>query len=513
MMKTRVFALFLTVIFFGIAFLYFSTSAPGLVWDPAETGSLLASAMDPEYAHLADSPLYFIFARALFLLGADEFARVMNVFSLLSALSTLALFFLAVKRASSSRKAALLTASSLAVFPVFWRFALFSNYYTFWLALCWLFLLLLFKAKNNFTYIFPAAFVLSFSLLAFPLSIIFIIPLSYVLFERRGYFSARKIVFFVFSLLVPLLLVIAAAGFLGMVWGNYTALFWPSNLVGSSVGENIVTYFAQYFQNFYVVIFALSFLGFFFWDGGGKNIFRLLISFLITFIALPFFEISGGYLLLTTVLFFYAALGFVVLWEIISRLLNTDIGVAFENQLFVLVFRLKKKAKLVKYFCLGAFTFLGSLTIFWNLPLRYEMISRSKDVGAVRYVSRAQEILADRSVIFAENSRYEQALRYLAASESRSNLWIISDEVDSMELRRAGKRYLDLELPELKLYPAGIGVRPWFVDLVEKNKDSWDFYLTLDRPSGRAGLEVGVWEGYTLVAQEPLYEAKTTDLR
>ncbi len=509
MMKTRVFALFLTVIFFGIAFLYFSTSAPGLVWEPAQTGTLLASVMDLEYAYLADSPLYFLLARALFLLRISEFARVMNIFSLLSALTFLVLFYFAVKTASGSKKAALLITVSLGVFPFFWKFALFANYYMLWLVFCWLFLLLLFKARSNFNFIFPATFVFSLSLLGFPLSIIFVIPLGYFLFKRRYMFSIWKLGFLVFLLSVPLLLVITAVSALGMSLDNYVALLWPPDQVGRYVGENVVTYFGYYFRSFYAVVFALVFLGFFFWDGEGKTLFRLLIAFLVIFIALPFSEFSGGYLLLTTALFFYAALGFVVFWGIISRLLNTDIGVAFENKVFVLVFRLKKKAKLVRYLCLGALTFLCSLTIFWSLPLRYQNISRSKDVETMRYVARAQESLADRSVVFAENPRYEQALKYLAAEESGSNHWIISDGVSSEELRRAGERYSDLELPELKLYPAGIGIRPWFVELVEKNKNSWDFYLTLDRPTGRAGLEVGIWEGYTLVAQEPLYEVET----
>ena len=512
-MKKNVLPFFLALSLFSVAFLYFSTSAPGLVWDPPQTGALLASILDFKYKTLSiESPLFYLVGLVFSSIFSSSigFARVMNLFSVAAALSFLLVFFLTTKRLSGSDKAAFLSTTSLAVFPFFWDFALYANYHIFSLLCIWLFLFFLIRAQNYFRFIFPALLFFSLSFLTTFYFVIFSVPLAVFIIENRKRIDLKKGLSLFLILVIFLVTLFGVGRYLDFDFGSYFSLYIPKGSIFSCLGENLFSYFVGYFQGFFPVIFVLSLVGFLFWEGESLVLFRSLSIAFLALVFTSFSQFEGVYLPLTSVIFLYAGVGFAVVWNIISELFNTEIGVALENKVFVLVFRLKKKAKLIKHFSLGILIFLVALAIFWKFSERAANVSRKEDREAAQYGNSAWERLEKKSAILVGSSRYLSVLSYMKAVQRDKDVLLIHSLSDILRLEASSHRYANIAVPSSDIYYANVpGINAWYNRLITENKKNWSFYMTLERPSQETNKKVGSWGEYPLVAQEPLYKIKT----
>lgn len=511
MKKSLPFILFLVVF---STLVYGLTIAPGLVWDPVGVGTLLASISNSRFFSYSFSPLYFVVGRFLFFLSGSKIASAANDFSLFSAVLTQAIFYLTLKELTRKDVVALFGALFLSVLPFFWQYALYTNFYIFWVAITWLFLFFLFLLESvsrlKWWLIAACGLLFALALTAFPLSVFFSFPLLLIFVERRKEITRNKVLIFFLSFAVPLVLVLWTAFRAGINLGAFFGSLVPVDPLIQTTEASLVSLTKTIFPGFYWVVIPLAVLGFLFGEEDLGGVSKFLIVFLITPILYSFSASAGAYLLLVSLIIFWAALGFGVLWDLVCKFSDTEIGTAIENRFFVLVFRLKKEAQAFKAMSLVLLGGLAFLLCFYSFPKRWRELSRANERGAEDYVQLVEGRMEWPSLVFSpEGSRYLSALRYLEGISAEKSLVVTYPfaGLDSNEVSRLRAHHPELRVPDsLGFAQTSTAASSWLRKLIAWNKDAFDIFLTLDKPTTGVGRRVGEWEGFSIVTYEPFYK-------
>lgn len=497
-------------------FVYIFTLAPGIVWDPVDVGTLLASISNPRFFSYSFSPLYFLLGRGLAFFSGKDIASTANLFALLSAVITPAIFYLTLKEVVQKEIIAFFGALFLALFPFFWQYALYANFYMLWVALVWLFLFCLVSLESDENLsrkmVFACSVSFALALSAFPLSVFLVFPLLLVLFERKKSLNRPKLWGFLIAFVVVSGFVLGVAAWSGVSLGTYFGALVPVDPLVQTAELNLVSLVGDLFSDLYWLLVPFTVLGFLLGEGKGRVVSKFLGIFLITPVLFSYSRGRGAYLLLVTVVVFWTALGFGVLWDLIMQVADTEIGTAIENKFFVLIFRLKKEAQALKFILLALLGGIGFFLCFYGFPQRWRDVSRADDRDAEHYIQSARQRLEWPSLVFApESNKFLSVLRYMEATgtEKQAVVTYLSAGLDEEEILRLRDHHADLQVPDsLGFAQTSAAANTWLRKTVSWNKESFAVFLTMDKVSSGVGREVGEWEGFPLVTSEPLYEVR-----
>ena len=491
---------------------YWFGLAPGIVWEPADVGTLLASLARPKFFSFSFSPLYFIFSFPWSRLGPPtDLAFRANVVSALFAVLGVVLVYFVILKLTGDFKPALLGGLCLAFFPGFWRFALFANFYTLSFFLLWLSLLPLFCFESRPRLaLFWSSFFFALSFSCFPSTIFSIAPLLVFVWTKRKQLNPLDIFISVLVFLLPLSVIFLVGSFSNLPLREFVFSLYPLRPVISSSWQNILCFAEMFFESHWWLLLPLSGLGFFFGGGEMRFLSGSFISSLIVIAICPLPETLGVYLPLLSAVTVWAALGFDVLWNLALTFSDTEIGTALESRVFVLVFRLKREGRVLRFLTLGALVFLALAVPFWNFPPRFSALSRREDAAAELYGKKAWEILPSGAVVLAEKEEYLSVLRYFEATKGEKEVLVTHSGLgfDEKEKQRLRKFYSGIKVPQAlnsveTSSAALVGLR----EFVTQNP-SRTFFFTLNYPARGRGDRVGEWEGLSLIAEEPLYRVE-----
>ncbi len=494
-----------------VAFLgYWSTLAPGIVWDPASVGNLLASLVQPRFFSFSFSPLYFLLGSLWSRLGPlSSLAFRANLVSALFASLGVSLIYLVIWEATRDTKPAFLGGLCLAFFPQFWYFALFANFYTlafflFWLAL---FSLFYFKERPRCA-LFWSVFFSALSFLCFPAAVFLIFPLGIAAWQGRGQLRFWDIVGAGLVFVVVIAAGISAAAALGLPVRGFVFSLSPLKPVFLSSWQNALSFAGGLLFGHWWVLLPLAGLGFIFGGGQRPALVRSLLGLFAIVAIYPLPEMSGAYLPVFSVIILWASLGFKIIWDLAWALSDTEIGAAFKTRVFVLVFRLKKEGRALRFLVVGALSFLAAVMIAWDFPARLSSLSRAADTAAILYGEQAWEALPPGAIVLAEKEEYLSVLRYFEAIGKTRGVLATHPSLgfDQKEVARICQFYPEVIVPEsLSLVETDFSALAALRDFAARNAHDRAVFFTLSYPATGVGGRVGEWEGLSLIAEEPLY--------
>lgn len=486
---------------------YLLTLAPGLVWQPIGTGSLLASIQNPEFFSTSPSPLYFLLGQVWKRVPLGTLALRGNILALVFAWSSVLLIYFLVFRLTRDIKPAFFGAMVLAFLSFLWRFAVVANFETLFLLVAWVFLVVTILDKSGH-YLWLVTCLLGLCLAVTPAAIVMIGPYfcHWLVFRgskaslsfgriATGFFLGFSPVFF--------------AGLLGApLFRIYSSLV-PLTPLWSSMVQNLLS-FVEFCLTMPWPLFVLGVVGLF-WGLDLKErttITASALSFVVLFGIYPFDEIIGIYLFPISVVILLSAMGFRVIWDLLAKISDTEIGAAFENKFFVLVVRLKRSMVLLRYLSLGSFLVFVFWLPFWNLKSNLAIVDRHSDRTADDYLQGAERYLSDNSLFLADSDEFLSVLRYLSSVKARESAVVTGTNMvlDRSEYERISRWHPNLWLPGIVKANASEGETEEALKLlVSKNLGHFDVFLTLDRPSSAGGGVIGRWGSFSLVSEEPLY--------
>jgi len=487
---------------------YWQNLAPGLIWDdPPEMGSLLASVKSPLFFILSPSPLYLLLAQAWKNLPFGELALRGNTFSAVLATFSVFLVFLIALRLSGDLKSAIFGGVVFSFLPLSYSFALQANFYILLLAVSLTFFYLILSRGDPAW----AALLLGLAIAVFPAGVVLLLPfLLYLWYSREDLSTGvigRALIWFLIGL-APLAI---AKVFFGVPIFRLFASLGPLSNPISSIERNMLSLIELVTEGIPWPIFSLVLIGLL-WGHEGKNRTLLVTGFLSFLLLLGIYSLPerrGLYLFPISVLAVWAALGVNVVWTIVAVLSNTEIGAAFENQFFVLVFRLKRRVSLLRHFFLGALLLFLCFLTFKEFSTTVESFNPKRLAGADTYGSIALASLPTNSLVLAQEGKFLSTLRYFASLSENQRVIVTSTSfaLDPLEYARLATFYPGLYLPpfvgENASYARALGALD---ALVDKNLDNFSIFFTLSNPSQDEAKIYGRWRGYRLVSKKPLYQ-------
>ena len=493
---------------------YFMTLAPDLVWDPPETGTLLASAQSSEFFRFSPSPFYFLLAQGWKRIPWGTLALRGNFFSMGLALLSVGLVYFLILRLGRDFRFALFGGLIMALSPLFWPFVRFANFYTLLLFLSFLyFSLLLLDGEGRLPFVISLLFGLAVS--TAPAAIVLALPLALYLWVRRHCLRVKGFGLALLGIFLGLFPAFGAWFFFGLPLGKIFFSLSPLSPFWSSSWQNLLSFAELFFFKVPWPLYSLAFIGALWGVGGRERAFLFLgfLSFLVLLGIYPLPEYLGVFIFPISIFVIWAALGAKVVWELIYTLSNTEIGAAFETRLFVLVFRLKRKVAILRYLLLGLFFIFLAFLPFKEFRESFAALDYF-DNSALEYGSKAQEKFSSRpskSLVLAQEGKFLSSLRYFSSLDPKKKVIVTTTSlvVDPGEYFRLRKFYPELWLPS----SVGEGKsESWALEALEvfidKNLGNFEIFLTLNHPSQGRGVVYGKWGEYTLVAEEPLYRGK-----
>ena len=512
-MKKHFLPFLVGVLLSGLVFLvYWFGLAPGPVWEPADVGTLLASLVRPKFFSFSFSPFYFIFGSIWSRWGSLEgLAFRANLISSLLAALGVVLIYLVILKVTQDFKPALFGGLCLALFPGFWYFALFANFYILSFSLLWLSLLPLFWFEDRPRLaLFLSSFFFALSFSCFPSAISLVGPLlAFIWMERRrldflSILASGAIIF----------LVLAAVFLTGVYFGlplrEFLSSLLPLRPIFSSSWQNILCFAETFLEGSWWLLLPLAGLGLIFGGGERKLLSQSLISLIVVAAIYPLPAMTGPYLPFLSAVMIWASFGFDILWNLALAFSDTEIGTALENRVFVLVFRLKREGRVLRLLTLSTLVFLMLVIPFWAFPSRFSALSRRRDIAAELYGETAWEVLPPGAVVLSEKEEYLSILRYFEATRGGEGVLVTHSGLgfDEKERRRILRFYSDIKVPQaLGFVETSAEALAGLREFVAQNPNR-AFFFTLDRPAGGRGNCVGEWEGLSLTAEEPLYRVE-----
>ena len=430
--------LFIFILLFVFCFLlFYSTLAPDISWAHFSNSPkiLLQVYQKPlnwqqrDFFYLLFGKMYSAFFRFLFPSANPAF--LLNLFSAFFSSLTIALLFLLLSSLFPKLQipSHLPQSPKLSYLPPLFTSLLFASSFTFWSQA-------LIASPANFYLFF-------FTLLLFSIH------------HRNKFFSF-------FSLLILLSAVFPL---------NIPKTFrTPSQFI-----NNLGTVISLMGKNFSSPLLFLSLLGLFF---SLKKSFLFLIlpiligqvffdSFLKTSTTPPFFLPSF------LILIIGMTGGIKLVLEIILALTRARMAVSFENQFFLLIFRLKKGGKFFHYLVLTISLLLVVISLEKNFKRNYPLVSLKKKSRALVFGQSAFSVLPENALVFCETEKICTTLWYFQKIVYKK----------AVEIQPFGKDTREQIEREIKTRPI--------------------FFALARFPTGR---EKGIWQGYLLESRGPLYQ-------
>ena len=172
----------------------------------------------------------------------------------------------------------------------------------------------------------------------------------------------------------------------------------------------------------------------------------------------------------------FSGLGLKVPLEIILAIAQSEMAVSFENRFCLLIFRLKKAGRFLRYaiFCLlGYFVLITTLVSFRK---SYPSVNLKNEREAFNFGQNSLAVLPNNSLVFCETDKLFNTLEYFQkVVKPRGDLELLTFAKDTK-----------------KVVKANIQKRPVF--------------FALAKPPIPTGETRGKWEKYTLVSKGPLYQ-------
>jgi len=488
-----------------VAFLvYWFTLAPGIVWDP------VASLVQPRFFSFSFSPLYFLLGSLWSRLGLlSGLAFRANLVSALFASLSVSLVYLAIWEVTQDVKPAFLGGLCLALFPKFWSFALFANFYTLAFFLFWLSLLFLFHFERR-----PrgallwSTFFAALSFLCFPAAVFLAFPLGAVAWQGRAQLRRRGVLTAGLVFVVIVTAGLSAGLVLGLPVRAFVLSLSPLRPVFLSSWRNVLGFTRVLLDDLWWVLLPLAGLGFVFGGGSQALLIRSLLGLFAVVAIYPLPEMPGVYLPLFSVIILWASLGFKAIWDLALALSDTEIGAAFKNRVFVLVFRLKREGRVLRFLVVGALSLLAVAMTAWELPARFLSLSRTVDTEAALYGKQAWEVLPPGAIVLAEKEEYLSALRYFEVTERNRGILVTHPSLgfDQKEVARIRRFYPEVVVPGyLGSAETEADALAGLESFVVQNINDRAVFFTLSYPATGQGTCVGTWEDLPLVAEGPLY--------
>lgn len=246
-------------------------------------------------------------------------------------------------------------------------------------------------------------------------------------------------------------------------------------------GTNLGTIVDLILTNFKGTGLILFFIGFFF------GLEQKLLLFLFASILLGQSFLDSVFSTSTTPPFFlpsflvialFSGLGIKILLEIILAISFSDLAVSFENRFFLLIFRLKKAGKFLRYvvFCLLGYSVLTATLA--SIKGVYPLVSLKNERGALNFGQNSIAVLPENSLVFCEADKLLYTLEYF------------------QKVVKPGKKF------ELLLFAKDTK------EMVEENIPIRPVFFALVRSPIPVGETKGIWEGYALVSRGPLYQVQ-----
>ncbi|MFW6143685.1 MAG: hypothetical protein ACOC4Z_02070 [Patescibacteria group bacterium] len=488
--------------FLAVSGFYLATFYPGLVEDPPQTGSVIASVSHPHFYSRAFSPLYLLIGQIGKILPGENLAFYGNLFSLCLGLGAVGLLYIVVRKLTLRIIPALFAALSLGLSSLFWPFSVVANFYIPFCFFSYLLLMLLLFDSSLFWWGFLGGILIS----TLPSGLAMIVPLLTAVFIRK-HFSGWKDVFnIVGGLCLGLFPLLVASLFFNFSWQSY---FEALRFLDSSLYQNFLNLLALFAEVpwGYVFLFFVGIL----W--GGESVKRkVFLSYLFSFLPLALFfplpQSKGLFLPFWGAFFAFSAWGLAALLDLLNLFQQTKIGVAWENKLFVLIFKLKQQVALLKALFAGVLVVFVGLLIVWDIDARYETAARSGE-DLLIYMERATPVLVPQTLVLVEEQLYLSTLQYLKACNGYGDVVITSTSLpyDEEEQDRVRSNFPSLVMASLDFVRGSKGEEV-LQAFVADNLDNWGIYLAL-RPA--LGDQQGSWGEFTLIPEGPLYRIQDRD--
>jgi len=243
--------------------------------------------------------------------------------------------------------------------------------------------------------------------------------------------------------------------------------------------ENLETILSLILLNFRSTSLMLALVGICF--GLEKKIpLFLLLSILFgqTFFDSLFFTATTPPFLLPSflVIAIFAGLGFKVLLEIILAVFLSDLAVSFENRFFLLILRLKKAGKILRYAVFCSLGYFILMILFTSLKKSYPAVNLKKEKEAFNFGQNSLAVLPENSLVFCENEKLLYTLEYFHK--------VVKPE------------------KKLELVPFTKGTE----EVVENSIRKRPVFFALVGTPVSPGEITGHWEEFTLILRKPLYQ-------
>lgn len=174
----------------------------------------------------------------------------------------------------------------------------------------------------------------------------------------------------------------------------------------------------------------------------------------------------------------FCGLGFKLLLEIVLAVSLSNLALSFENQLFLLIFKIKKAGQIFKYLSLSFLIYLVVTALLVNFQTTYPLVDLKNENRASSFGQQAIAVLPQRAIVFCEEEKFLFTLDYFSR---------VINPRHQLEL------YLFDQTTETAV-KTNLNRRPIFFALVESPISP--------------GKTTGKWEGYTLVSKGPLYQVQ-----
>ena len=299
---------------------------------------------------------------------------------------------------------------------------------------------------------------------------LFLFSLTLLFFLKLGKSSKKKTQ-------VPLLCFLVSASLLLL---NNVPLDLPSSFrTPRQFWTNLGTIVDLISTNFKGVGLILSLIGFFF--GLEQKLLLLLLTVVLfgqSFSDSVFSTSTTPPFLLPSFLIIalFSGLGIKVLLEIILAISFSELAVSFENRFFLLIFRLKKAGRFLRYFvfCLLGYSVLMIFSA--NIKKIYPLVNLKNKKEAFDFGQNSLAVLPDNSLVFCEADKLLYTLEYF------------------QKVVKPGKKF------ELRLFAKDTK------EMVEENVPIRPVFFALVKSPISTGETKGVWERYALVSRGPLYQ-------
>ena len=172
----------------------------------------------------------------------------------------------------------------------------------------------------------------------------------------------------------------------------------------------------------------------------------------------------------------FSGLGFKVVLEIVFAIAQSEMAVSFENRFFLLIFRLKRAGKFLRYVILCLIGYFILVIVLTSFRRSYPLVNLKNEREAFNFGQGSLAVLPENSLVFCEDNKLFNTLEYF------------------QKVVKPGKKFEILTFAENTK------------EVVEENIRKRPVFFALVKPPIPVGETIGRWEEYTLISRGPLYQ-------